>query len=65
MLKDTDVPVPGLSEENKIQTPAFTDAVRLYRQAKGHYGTWEMMCGVQSQVSMALVTSVTFIFTLT
>lgn len=45
----------GLSEENKIQTPAFTDAVRLYRQAKGHYGTWEMMCGVQSQILSNLV----------
>ncbi|XP_062273367.1 protein Niban 2b [Scomber scombrus] len=45
----------GLSEENKIQTPAFTDAVRIYRQAKGHYGTWEMMCGVQSQILSNLV----------
>ncbi|XP_010780584.1 niban-like protein 1, partial [Notothenia coriiceps] len=43
----------GLTEDNKVQTPAFTDAVRLYRQAQGHYGTWEMMCGVPSQVSMA------------
>ncbi|KAF0033705.1 hypothetical protein F2P81_013771 [Scophthalmus maximus] len=39
----------GLSEENKVQTPAFTDAVRLYRQAQGHYGTWDMMCGVAPQ----------------
>ncbi|KAM7392190.1 hypothetical protein PAMP_022819 [Pampus punctatissimus] len=45
----------GLSEENKIQTPAFTDAIRLYRQAKGHYGTWEMMCGAQSQILSNLV----------
>ncbi|XP_070689855.1 protein Niban 2b [Pempheris klunzingeri] len=45
----------GLSEENKVQTPAFTDAVRLYRQAKGHYGTWEMMCGVPSQILSNLV----------
>lgn len=48
----------GLSEENKVQTPAFTDAVRLYRQAKGNYGTWEMMCGVPSQVSMTIITSI-------
>lgn len=52
-LISTTPPVTGLSEENKVQTPAFTDAVRLYRQAQGHYGTWEMMCGVPSQVSMA------------
>ncbi|KAM7416973.1 hypothetical protein PAMA_018855 [Pampus argenteus] len=45
----------GLSEDNKIQTPAFTDAIRLYRQAKGHYGTWEMMCGAQSQILSNLV----------
>ncbi|XP_069380477.1 protein Niban 2b isoform X2 [Paralichthys olivaceus] len=45
----------GLSEENKVQTPAFTDAVRLYRQALGHYGTWEMMCGVPSQILSNLV----------
>lgn len=45
----------GLSEENKVQTPAFTDAVRLYRQTQGHYGTWEMMCGVPSQILSNLV----------
>ncbi|XP_030274018.1 protein Niban 2b isoform X3 [Sparus aurata] len=45
----------GLSEEKKIQTPAFTDAVRLYRQAQGHYGTWEMMCGEPSQILSNLV----------
>ncbi|XP_028270539.1 protein Niban 2b, partial [Parambassis ranga] len=45
----------GLSEEKKVQTPAFTDAVRLYRQAQGHYGTWEMMCGVPSQILSNLV----------
>lgn len=44
-------PISGLPEEDKVQTPAFTDAVRLYRQAQGHYGTWEMMCGAPSQVS--------------
>lgn len=56
-LTAANLSIPGLSEENKVQTPAFTDAVRLYRQAQGHYGTWEMMCGVPSQVSMA--TSIT------
>ncbi|CAB1322297.1 unnamed protein product, partial [Coregonus sp. 'balchen'] len=45
----------GLSEKSKVQTPAFTDALRLYRQAHGHYGTWEMMCGVPSQILANLV----------
>ncbi|XP_068559965.1 protein Niban 2-like [Cebidichthys violaceus] len=45
----------GLSEENKVQTPAFTDAVRLYRQAQGHFGTWEMMCGQPTQILSNLV----------
>lgn len=40
----------GLPEECKVQTPAFTDTVRLYRQAHGHYGTWDMMCGTPPQV---------------
>ena len=41
---------PGLSEECKVQTPAFTDAVRLYRQTHSQYGTWDMMCGAPPQV---------------
>ncbi|XP_053466613.1 protein Niban 2b [Ictalurus furcatus] len=45
----------GLSEECKVQTPAFTDAVRLYRQAHGQYGTWDMMCGVPPQILANLV----------
>ncbi|KAM7393219.1 hypothetical protein PAMA_008051 [Pampus argenteus] len=45
----------GLSENCTVQTPAFTDAVRLYRQAKGHYGTWEMMCGAPPQILANLV----------
>ncbi|XP_053195391.1 protein Niban 2a [Scomber japonicus] len=45
----------GLSESNTVQTPAFTDAVRLYRQDKGHYGTWEMMCGAPPQILAHLV----------
>lgn len=47
----------GISEDLPVQTPAFTNAVRLYRQAKGHYGTWDMMCGQPPQVR----TSVQFI----
>lgn len=61
-LISTTLPVTGLSEENKVQTPAFTDAVRLYRQAQGHYGTWEMMCGVPSQVSTAAQISCVYFF---
>uniref|UniRef100_A0A3Q3F1N4 Niban apoptosis regulator 2 n=1 Tax=Labrus bergylta TaxID=56723 RepID=A0A3Q3F1N4_9LABR len=41
--------------ESTVQTPAFTDAVRLYRQAKGHYGTWDMMCGEPPQILANLV----------
>ncbi|KAK1884314.1 Protein Niban 2 [Dissostichus eleginoides] len=39
----------GLSEDCSVQTPAFTDSVRLFRQAKGNYGTWDMMCGKPPQ----------------
>ncbi|KAJ8260971.1 hypothetical protein COCON_G00166940 [Conger conger] len=45
----------NLSEEDKVQTPAFTDAVRLYRQAHGQYGTWDMMCGEPPQILANLV----------
>ncbi|TSV94891.1 Niban-like protein 1 [Bagarius yarrelli] len=45
----------GLSDECNVQTPAFTDTVRLYRQAHGQYGTWEMMCGEPSQILANLV----------
>uniref|UniRef100_A0A8C8GSM4 PH domain-containing protein n=1 Tax=Oncorhynchus tshawytscha TaxID=74940 RepID=A0A8C8GSM4_ONCTS len=45
----------GLSEECRVQTPAFTDAVRLHRQAQGHYGTWDMMCGGPPQILANLV----------
>uniref|UniRef100_A0A3Q2XD09 Niban apoptosis regulator 2a n=1 Tax=Hippocampus comes TaxID=109280 RepID=A0A3Q2XD09_HIPCM len=45
----------GLPEDCTVQTPAFTDTVRLHRQAKGHYGTWDMMCGTPSQILANLV----------
>ncbi|XP_042561118.1 protein Niban 2-like isoform X1 [Clupea harengus] len=45
----------GLSEECKVQTPAFTDAVRLYRQTHSQYGTWDMMCGAPPQILANLV----------
>ncbi|XP_061590454.1 protein Niban 2a [Cololabis saira] len=45
----------GLPEDCTVQTPAFTDSVRLFRQAKGYYGTWDMMCGVPAQILANLV----------
>ncbi|XP_076016104.1 protein Niban 2a [Genypterus blacodes] len=45
----------GLPEELTVQTPAFTNAIRLYRQTKGHYGTWDMMCGAPPQILAHLV----------
>uniref|UniRef100_A0A6Q2X0L8 PH domain-containing protein n=1 Tax=Esox lucius TaxID=8010 RepID=A0A6Q2X0L8_ESOLU len=45
----------GLSEECRVQSPAFTDAVRLHRQAQGNYGTWDMMCGAPPQILANLV----------
>ncbi|XP_060791539.1 protein Niban 2a isoform X2 [Neoarius graeffei] len=47
--------ISGLSEENKVHTPAFTDSLRLYRQAQGHYGTWDMMCGDPARILANLV----------
>ncbi|XP_038637721.1 protein Niban 2a [Scyliorhinus canicula] len=47
----------GLPEDCKVETPAFTDAVRLYRQSKDQYGTWDMLCGNQAQVSWLWATS--------
>ncbi|XP_058472916.1 protein Niban 2a [Solea solea] len=45
----------GLSEELTVETPAFTDSVRKHRQAQGHYGTWDMMCGTPPQILANLV----------
>ncbi|XP_034997229.2 protein Niban 2 isoform X1 [Hippoglossus stenolepis] len=45
----------GLSEDSTVETPAFTDAVRRHRQKKGHYGTWDMMCGAPPQILANLV----------
>ncbi|KAG7320860.1 hypothetical protein KOW79_015275 [Hemibagrus wyckioides] len=50
----------GLSEENKVLTPAFTNSLRLYRQAKGHYGTWDMMCGDPAQILANLVMEILY-----
>lgn len=48
-------PPAGLPENNSVETPAFTDAVRLYRQDQGHYGTWDMMCGNPPQVRASAI----------
>ncbi|XP_061603746.1 protein Niban 2a [Phyllopteryx taeniolatus] len=40
----------ALPEDCTVQTPAFTDTVRLHRQGKGDYGTWDMMCGTPPQI---------------
>ncbi|XP_014807804.1 PREDICTED: niban-like protein 1 [Calidris pugnax] len=45
----------GISEDSKVEAPAFTDAVRMYRQSKEHYGTWDMLCGNETQVLSNLV----------
>ncbi|XP_031457426.1 protein Niban 2 [Phasianus colchicus] len=45
----------GISEDSKVEAPAFTDAVRMYRQSKEQYGTWDMLCGNQTQVLSNLV----------
>ncbi|XP_030624805.1 protein Niban 2a isoform X2 [Chanos chanos] len=45
----------GLSDDYTVLTPAFTDSLRLYRQSKGHYGTWDMMCGEPPQILANLV----------
>lgn len=50
-----DLPSPsrswaGIPEDSKVEGPAFTDAIRMYRQSKELYGTWEMLCGNEVQV---------------
>uniref|UniRef100_A0A8C3YA33 Niban apoptosis regulator 2 n=1 Tax=Catharus ustulatus TaxID=91951 RepID=A0A8C3YA33_CATUS len=45
----------GISEESKVEAPAFTAAIRMYRQCKEQYGTWDMLCGNETQVLSNLV----------
>lgn len=40
----------GISEESRVEAPAFTDAIRMYRQSREQYGTWDMLCGNETQV---------------
>ncbi|NWT75874.1 NIBL1 protein, partial [Prunella himalayana] len=51
----TRVPSAGISEDSKVEAPAFTDAIRMYRQSKEQYGTWDMLCGNETQVLSNLV----------
>ena len=44
----------GIPEDSKVEGPAFTDAIRMYRQSKELYGTWEMLCGNEVQVRLGL-----------
>ncbi|XP_063031104.1 protein Niban 2 isoform X1 [Melospiza melodia melodia] len=45
----------GISEDSRVEAPAFTDAIRMYRQSKEQYGTWDMLCGNETQVLSNLV----------
>uniref|UniRef100_A0ACB8EZX0 Uncharacterized protein n=1 Tax=Sphaerodactylus townsendi TaxID=933632 RepID=A0ACB8EZX0_9SAUR len=45
----------GIPEDSKVEAPAFTDAIRMYRQSKEQYGTWDMLCGNEGQVLSNLV----------
>lgn len=45
-------PRAGIPEDSKVEGPAFTDAIRMYRQSKELYGTWEMLCGNEVQVRL-------------
>ncbi|XP_073495988.1 protein Niban 2 [Phyllobates terribilis] len=45
----------GIPEDARVESAAFTDSVRLYRQARDQYGTWDMLCGNQVQVLCNLV----------
>ncbi|XP_053137841.1 protein Niban 2 [Hemicordylus capensis] len=45
----------GIPEDSKVEALAFIDAVRMYRQSKEQYGTWDMLCGNEAQVLSNLV----------
>ncbi|XP_020821413.1 protein Niban 2 [Phascolarctos cinereus] len=45
----------GIPEDSKVEGPAFTDAIRMYRQSKEQYGTWELLCGNEVQILSNLV----------
>ncbi|RMB93506.1 hypothetical protein DUI87_30204 [Hirundo rustica rustica] len=45
----------GISEDSRVEAPAFTAAIRMYRQCREQYGTWDMLCGNETQVLSNLV----------
>ncbi|XP_054997261.1 protein Niban 2 [Sorex araneus] len=45
----------GIPEEAKVEGPAFTDAIRMFRQSREQYGTWDMLCGNEVQILSNLV----------
>ncbi|KAM5145874.1 protein Niban 2 [Mantella aurantiaca] len=45
----------GIPEDSRVESAAFTDSVRFFRQARDQYGTWDMLCGNQVQVLTNLV----------
>ncbi|CAI9577602.1 unnamed protein product [Staurois parvus] len=45
----------GIPEDSRVESAAFTDSVRFFRQARDQYGTWDMLCGNQVQVLSNLV----------
>lgn len=53
LLTGARVPWAGISEDSRVEAPAFTDAIRMYRQSREQYGTWDMLCGNETQVSAA------------
>uniref|UniRef100_UPI00358E5AA8 protein Niban 2-like n=1 Tax=Myxine glutinosa TaxID=7769 RepID=UPI00358E5AA8 len=40
----------GLSEPESVESQTFSEAVRLYRQQNGNYGTWDMFCGNEAMI---------------
>ncbi|NXR65845.1 NIBL1 protein, partial [Rhadina sibilatrix] len=55
LLTGARVPPAGISEDSRVEAPAFTDAIRMYRQSREQYGTWDMLCGNETQVLSNLV----------
>ena len=38
-------------KQTTFEAQAFLEAVQFFRQEKGHYGSWEMMAGDETQVT--------------
>uniref|UniRef100_A0A8C4NE09 Niban apoptosis regulator 2 n=1 Tax=Eptatretus burgeri TaxID=7764 RepID=A0A8C4NE09_EPTBU len=44
----------GLSDPESLESQTFSEAVRLYRQRDGYYGTWDMFCGNEAMILASL-----------